>query len=129
MTPGSKIIVIERNPNFVSILRETFSDHRLTIYHDSAERVAELVSRVTDEGADYVLSGIPFSFLDTPTRQDIVRQTHRILREGGKFFLPYQTFFQHNRHLLDHMRDTFATAKDEYYLWNVPPMRIYEAVK
>ncbi|WP_052476302.1 class I SAM-dependent methyltransferase [Cohnella kolymensis] len=128
MTPGSNVILIERNPNFVDVLRQTFSDDRVHIYHDSAEKVADIVLRVSADGADYVLSGIPFSFFNDQMRNEIVRQTYGILREGGKF-LPYQTFYQKDRHLYNHIRNIFDTVNDEYFLWNVPPMRIYEAVK
>lgn len=128
MTSGSKMILIERNPKFVDVLRNTFTDDRVEICHDSAEKAADIVLRVSGEGADYVLSGIPFSFFTEKLRNDIVRQTHGVLRNGGKF-LPYQTFYQQDRHLFNHMRDVFASVKDEYFLWNVPPMRIYEAVK
>jgi phospholipid N-methyltransferase len=128
MTPGSKIIIIERNDNFIRALRTTFSDDRLTIYHGSAENVADAMRVFPNTGADYVISGIPFSFFEERMQNDIVRYTHSILNTGGKF-LPYQTFSQHNRHLLDHMTNVFATVKDGYCLWNVPPMRIYEAVK
>jgi phospholipid N-methyltransferase len=130
MTPGSKMVLIERNGSFVSILRKTFQDARVQIVHDSAERAEEIVSRIagTGAGADYVLSGIPFSFFKPQVRSEIVRQTHRILGDNGKF-LAYQTFFQQNGHLYDHMRDSFAAVRDDYCLWNVPPLRIYEAVK
>jgi phospholipid N-methyltransferase len=128
MTQGSKIIVIERNHRFVTALRTTLFDDRLTIYHGSAENVRDAILGTANTGADYVISGIPFSFFDQRMQNDIVRQTHRILNAGGKF-LPYQTFYQPNRHLFDHMKNIFPTVNDEYYLWNVPPMRIYEAVK
>jgi len=128
MTRGSKMILIEKNANFVSHLRKHFPDNRVFIYHDRAERVRDIVLRAAEEGADYVLSGIPFSFLDEATRSDIVRQTHRVLRAGGAF-LPYQTFFQRDSHLLDHMKERFSVVKDGYCFLNVPPMRIYEAIK
>ncbi len=128
MTAGSKMILIEKNENFVSILRKTFPDHRVYIHHDSAENVRDLVFRISEGGADYIVSGIPFSFLDHSLRKEIVRQTHRTLRDNGKF-LPYQTFYQRNSHLLDYMKDTFPVVNDGYCLLNIPPMRIYEAVK
>lgn len=128
MTPDSKIVLIERNENFCSILKKKFPDPRVIIHHDSAENVADLVSPLSEDGVDYVLSGIPFSLFDPQMRKDIVRETHRIIRKNGKF-LPYQTFFQHDSHLLDHMKDYFSSVKNDYYLWNMPPMRLYEAVK
>jgi phosphatidylethanolamine/phosphatidyl-N-methylethanolamine N-methyltransferase len=128
MTKGSKIVLIERNGEFVSVLRKKYADDRVKIYHDSAENVKDIVYQHSTEGADYVLSGIPFSFFDDPMRRRIVKETYTVLKNKGKF-LPYQTFFQQDKHLLDHMSDIFPTVKDEFFLLNLPPMRIYEAVK
>jgi phosphatidylethanolamine/phosphatidyl-N-methylethanolamine N-methyltransferase len=129
MTAGSKMILIERNVEFVSVLRKKYYDEdRVTIHHDSAENVKDIVSRVSPEGVDYVLSGIPFSFFNDSMRRQIVQETHAVLKTNGKF-LPYQTFFQQDNHLYQPMADIFPSVKDEYYLLNLPPMRIYEAVK
>ncbi|MCI3922599.1 methyltransferase domain-containing protein [Paenibacillus sp. TRM 82003] len=128
MTENSAIVCIERNADFVSILRREFPADRVKIYHDSAENVRTIVSRLSPDGADYVLSGIPFSFFDVEMRRRIVRETFDVLKPRGKF-LPYQTFFQRDHHLIDHLLETFPDVKDEYFVMNVPPMRIYEAVR
>lgn len=128
MTDGSKIILIEKNGSFASILRKSFPDQRIHIHHDSAENVRDIVLRISEKGAGYILSGIPFSFLSHSLRKDIIEQTHRTLRDNGKF-LPYQTFFQRDSHLLDYMKDTFSVVNDGFCFLNVPPMRIYEAIK
>jgi len=128
MTARSKVVLIERNAAFVSILRRSFADDRVRIYHESAEFVKDIVASESPEGADYVLSGIPFSFFDDNLRRRIVEETYDSLKPGGKF-LPYQTFFQRDRHLLDHLTRVFPEVVHRYYLLNLPPMRIYEAAK
>jgi phosphatidylethanolamine/phosphatidyl-N-methylethanolamine N-methyltransferase len=128
MTERSKMVLIERNSEFVSVLRKKYTDNRVKIHHDSAENVKDIVTQISPEGADYVLSGIPFSFFDDLMRRRIVNETYQVLKKDGKF-LPYQTFFQQDKHLYDHMAEVFPTVKDEFYLLNLPPMRIYEAVK
>ncbi|HZG57383.1 class I SAM-dependent methyltransferase [Paenibacillus sp.] len=128
MTPRSKLVLIERNAEFVSILRRSFADDRLRIYRDSAECVKQIVADACPEGANYILSGIPFSFFEDDVRRRIVEETYAVLQPGGKF-LPYQTFFQQDRHLLDHLSAVFPNVRHRYCLRNLPPMRIYEATK
>ncbi|PZE21078.1 class I SAM-dependent methyltransferase [Paenibacillus xerothermodurans] len=129
MTRGSELILIERNPSFVAILHKRFKDPRMSIHHDSAENVGDILARRNGAAkADYVVSGIPFTFLPDPVKDRIVSDSHQVLNTGGKF-LPYQMFFQKDRHLKDHMHHYFPRVRAEYCLLNAPPLRIYEGVK
>ncbi|WP_100407930.1 class I SAM-dependent methyltransferase [Bacillus solitudinis] len=127
MTKDSVIIALELNRNFVKYLEKNMKDNRLKVFHDSAENVEEIMRQYTEE-ADYVISGIPFTFFNVELRKDIVEKTKRVLKSGGKF-LPYQTFFQKDHHLKNHLVDHFSSVRDQYFLRNLPPMRLYEAVK
>src|SRR5690554_5239753 len=128
MTEHSKLILIERNANFVSILRNSFKDPRVEIYHDSAEYVNAILTKCTLTKANYIISGIPFSLMDEELRNQTVSNTYNALISDGKF-LAYQTFFQKDKHLKEHMNQYFDIVKDEFCLLNAPPMRIYEALK
>jgi phosphatidylethanolamine/phosphatidyl-N-methylethanolamine N-methyltransferase len=127
ITKDSLLIAIELNRNFVTYLEENVQDTRLKIHHASAESIDEIMKLYVQE-ADYVISGIPFSFMTPEIRSNIVKKTNVVLKAGGKF-LPYQTFFQKNRHLKDYLVDHFSTVKDRYFFRNIPPMRVYEAIK
>ncbi|MBB5173849.1 class I SAM-dependent methyltransferase [Texcoconibacillus texcoconensis] len=127
MTDDSLIIAIEMNENFVHELQGNVNDSRLIVCHDSAENVDTIVEQYASS-ADYALSGIPFSLMDDSMRSRIVQKTSQVLKEGGRFF-PYQTFFQKDAHLLDHLKQHFPAVKDEYFFRNLPPMRLYEAAK
>ena len=124
MTEDSRLILIELNSNFVEKLREEFVDERVNIFDDSAEEVATIAENLEIEKADYVLSGIPFSFLEDDQKLNVLQQTYDLLRAGGKF-LAYQT----SGHLKAPIRKIFGQVHTELELINIPPMLIYEALK
>ncbi len=127
MSSDSVIITIELNENFVDYLKNNVQDERIHIHHASAERVHDIMEGYGEQ-ADYILSGIPFTLMNNEVRRNIVKQTHSVLKQGGKF-LPYQTFFQRDGHLKDHLHEHFSSVQDRYVFRNIPPMRVYEAIK
>jgi phosphatidylethanolamine/phosphatidyl-N-methylethanolamine N-methyltransferase len=128
LTDDSMLVLVERNANFASVLKKQFNDHRVFIHHDNAQNVENIIKGHFITEVDYVISGIPFSFLSKEIRSNIVQHTCRVLKKDGKF-LPYQTFFQKDEHLKDHMDQYFSRVHDEYFFLNAPPMRVYEAIK
>ncbi|WP_456275930.1 class I SAM-dependent methyltransferase [Bacillus sp. AK128] len=129
LTSDSKIILIEKNKNFVSILKRAFQENpNIFIYHESAESVNDILLETQEQKADYILSGIPFSFFDDQLRSQIVGTTYTVLKQGGRF-LPYQTFFQKDEHLKEYLLNYFEEVEDQYFLRNLPPMRTYCATK
>lgn len=128
MGPESSVVLIERNPNFCRMLKSRFPDPRAVVVHDCASNVIGILDALGKSAADYVLSGIPFSFLPFQMRDGILRNSHAALRDGGKF-LAYQTFYQSNNHLKMHLDKIFRSVRVEYEMLNLPPLRVYEAVK
>jgi len=128
MRPSAHLVLIERNQDMVKCLKKSFRNERVHIFNDSAENVGTLINGHLPGKPEYVISGIPFSYIDPQIRHDIIRQTHEVLAENGKF-LAYQTFCQKDDHLFVHLEHYFRKVKSEFELLNIPPMRIYEAVK
>ena len=128
MRPTAHLVLIERNKDMYKCLTKEFRSERVHIFNDSVENVGALVNGQLPGKPDYIISGIPFSYFDQQTRQEIIHQTHQILAENGKF-LAYQTFYQKDDHLFVHLEHFFRNVKSEFELLNIPPMRIYEAVK
>ncbi|MBU9720933.1 MULTISPECIES: class I SAM-dependent methyltransferase [Bacillaceae] len=127
LTDDSLIIAVELNPNFANYLGGNIQDHRLKVHQGNAEFIDKIMEDY-DEEVDYVLSGIPFSLMTHNGRLSVVQKTHKLLKKGGKF-LPYQTFFQRDEHLLHYLYHQFPEVNDNYLFRNIPPMRIYEAIK
>ncbi len=128
MKTDSRLILIERNKNFDQILKRTISDPRVVIFNDSAENVLETLRSCQESEADYIVSGIPFLLLNCHLKEKILFNTHRALRTGGKF-LVYQTCFQADHHLKVHLERFFPVVRTRFEVRNLPPLRIYEAIK
>lgn len=123
LSPDSKLILFETNPDFYKKLQE-ICDSRVQVFNDSVEHVTDLLQGEYMNEIDYVISGVPFSFLDPETKSSILRQTKQMLKEGGKF-LAYQT----SGHLKNPLKEQFGNVSTEIEFLNVPPMMVYEAVK
>lgn len=123
MTPKSKLALFETNALLFQKLHE-INDPRVLLYQDSVEYVNTVLPEDFIGNTDFIISGIPFSFLDEDTKSSILSQSFKLLRGGGKF-LAYQT----SGHLKKPLQDTFGNVKTGWEWRNIPPMTVYEAVK
>lgn len=124
MTRDSKLILIELNKNFVTILNSRMRDQRTRIYNDNAENVLKLIEAEGEQGADYIISGIPFSFIPSSAKNRILDNTYEALKNRGKFLV-----YQHSNHLKEPLKRHFDLVRIEYEIRNIPPLCIYEAIK
>jgi len=124
MTEDSTLVLIESNPDFVEMLDErTAGDPRALVVEDRAEHVRDILDEHDIDQVDYVVSGIPFSFLDEESTGELLSTTRDILGPDGKF-LVYQNF----NHLEDPLRAHFSEVTREREFLNIPPtMHAYEA--
>ena len=128
VSQDSKIILIERNREFVTLLKRKYRDPRIHVYHATADEVMPLLRDCGESYANYILSGIPFSLFTDEYREEVVSATYNAIAPEGKF-LPYQFFVQRDRQLKQYLNRYFALVESEYFLRNIPPMRIYAALK
>ena len=128
MSGKSRLIAIERNPNFYRILQKSLLDHRLEIFNDCAGNVLDILKSSDKAEVDYIISGIPFSLLSLETKVRILNNAYAALKEGGKF-LAYQNFFQLPEFLKIHLENIFQNVRTQYVLQSFPPLVLFEAVK
>ena len=128
LTENSRLIAIERNQNFCQILQKHILDPRLEIFNDCAGNVLDILKGCKEGEADYILSGIPFSFLPPDERLRILNNAYAALKVGGKF-LAYQNFFQLPEFLKNHLENIFKNVRTKYVLQSFPPLVLFEAVK
>ena len=126
MTSDSTLILVESNPDFVETLEEmTAGDSRAIVVEERAERIEQILDDHGFDEVDYIVSGIPFSFLDEETRAELLRTTHDVLADDGKFLV-----YQYYNHLEEPLREYFADVTKEREYLNIPPtIRAYEACK
>jgi len=123
MTPDSNLYLFETNDILYKKLLE-IKDRRVHFFRKSVEYVTELLDRSLVGNVDYIISGIPFSFLDEDQKKSILEQSKRILKDGGGF-LAYQT----SGHLKEPLEETFDNVETEWEWRNIPPMTVYRAFK
>jgi phospholipid N-methyltransferase len=123
MTRDSSLIMFETNEHMFRELQK-IKDKRVTIHHKSVEFADEMIGENLNGHIDYIISGIPFSFLNEKIRLNILKKSKHILRQVGQF-LAYQTSGQ----LKKPLHSVFGNVHTEWEWRNVPPMTVYRAVK
>lgn len=124
MTAGSRLVLIEANKDFVSHLEKTFTDPRVEVHNILAGNVEDVLKPEEVGNVDYVLSGIPFSFLKPDRKREVLLATKSILKDGGKF-LAYQT----SGHLKKPVMEVFGNYETEFVALNIPPYFVYDVKK
>ena len=123
MTPRSKLIAIESNEYFVRRLA-AINDPRLTIVHDFAQRLPEILAELDITEVQYVFSSIPFSFIKKRLRRDIVEHTLRALAPGGSFIV-----YQYSPTMAKILKDAFGNVRISFIPLNFPSYFLMEAKK
>ena len=120
MRPDAMLIAIETNPAFVSYLRSSFQDERLHVVQASAEAVDEILRRFGQSSASYVISGIPFSTIPAPVRENILRKTCEVLKPGGSFLV-----YQFSSRVLQDLERIFRYVRRKFEPLNVLPAHLF----
>jgi len=120
LRPDGRLILIEMNSEFVSLLRRRFSDPRVTVVHGSAADVQQILSNLGVGQADYVISGIPYSTIPIELRRRILRESRAVVRESGEVIV-----YQFMRTILPQLQDCFGQVDEEFEALNIPPARVW----
>lgn len=115
--PDSRLLVFELDPQLAEHLRKQFrNDPRVSIFQSDAAHFRDELQKLGLPCADYVISGIPFSYIEARKKREILQAVHEGLSAEG-LFLVYQVTME----LKGHAR-MFAACEVEYFLANIPPM-------
>lgn len=119
------MIVIDTNPLFIDYLTRTIRDKRFHAVLGSAENVEQILADLGIEGgADYVLSGLPFSTLPEGVAQKIAQSTHTVLKPGGCFLA-----YQFTAAVRDVSKPFFERIDAGFEWLNILPCKLYWAWK
>jgi phospholipid N-methyltransferase len=120
MSPNTKLIVFEMNEDFVQYLKRAFPDKRLHVVYGSAERVQKELDRLKLDGADYIISGIPFTTMPVELREKIMRESRRALKPGGSVLV-----YQFTRAVLPYLKTHFDHIDQDFEPLNILPARLF----
>jgi phospholipid N-methyltransferase len=119
LAPDAKLLAFELDGQLAAHLRRQFRDDpRVMVYEQDAATFREELQQLGIREADYVLSGIPFSYLEPKKKKQILAAVHDGLTADGQFIV-----YQVTPELKGHTR-MFAAHEVEYFLANIPPMFI-----
>ena len=123
MDAHSRLLLFELDAELAQHLRKQFKDDpRITVHHTDAARICEELANANLPHCDYVVSGIPFSFLPPEPKRLLLRRTYEALApQDHSAFIIYQVSneLRDNGHC-----DHFPRVESEYCLLNIPPYHV-----
>src|SRR3546814_7175423 len=96
------------------------SDLMLIVANRSAADLGKILADNGCEGADYVISGLPFSTLPAGVGPAIVKATRSSLKPGGIFLV-----YQFSPKVGDYLRAEFDHIDRGFEALNVPPAQLF----
>jgi len=118
------LVAIEMNESFVRLLREENRDFRLKVVHGSAADVRTILQMLGLTGADYIISGIPFTMLPEDMRVRVMRESRAALSPGGALLI-----YQFTRAVLPYLRREFEYVRTDFEPLNVLPAQLFTCEK
>lgn len=120
LRPDGVLAAIELNPQFVEFLQTKIDDPRLRVVHGSAASARQVLTDLNLERADYIISGIPYSLIPDPTRQEIMQQARQMLSPDGTLLV-----YQFTDAVLPYLKSSFGSVRQEFQPLNILPARIF----
>ena len=115
--PGTNIILIELEETYVDLLQRKFGN-RVTVVHDSAHRMNEILQDLHLSKADLIVSSLPF------LQKQISRLIFAAILEQTKHGAAYR-FFTYMPPVMKWFYRGLPLHKVKYVFNNIPPMWIY----
>jgi phospholipid N-methyltransferase len=81
--PSTKLVIVERDPDFCRLLREKFPGHE--IVEGDACKLDQILAERGIKKADHVISGLPLPSFPSDLRDSIIRMSAKVLGPDGEF--------------------------------------------
>ncbi len=118
------LYAFETNIEFINSLKK-INDRRLIIINSDAKNAIRILKDKYDiEKVDYVVSTIPFTFIERRKRKRIIYKTYTLLKDGGKFIT-----YQYSWLIYSLIKERFSTSNISVSLQNIPPVFIIDGTK
>jgi len=116
LAPDAQLLALDTEAHFIDDLRVQIPDPRLIAVRGSAAQIERHLAALGWDGAEVIVSGIPYTAMPASLREQILRASARALAPGG-LFTPYQ-YSPYIRRLLGAI---FGRVETRWVLRNVPP--------
>lgn len=123
MRPDARLFAIEFNAALFEELKE-ITDPRLVAIHGDVREIDKILAKHGLDGADVIVSGVPFAFFSGRGRHELLTKTSSLLNEGGRFVA-----YQVTTHLIPMLPDYFSKVDTQFEVRNMPPHFVFTALK
>lgn len=120
MRPDAVLVAIELNEEFAAFLREEIHDPRLHAVHASACDVRNVLWRLGQPHADYIISGIPYSTMPDSVRREVMQESRQVLHPEGALLV-----YQFTNTVLPYLKSSFSSVRQNFQFLNILPARIF----
>ena len=120
MRPDASLIAIETNTDFVRFLKDSITDPRLQVVHESAVRTDKVLRDLGHLKADYVISGVPLGTMPPELRRGILNTTHAVLDPRGSFLV-----YQFTTRVLPDLQRIFKLVERRFEPFNILPAQVF----
>ncbi len=117
------LLAVELSGEFAKVL-QSLRDPRLRARQGDVTRIDEILAAEGVGQADVIVSGIPFSMLNSRQRHELLLKTEAALRPGGRFVA-----YQVTTHLIPLLKEYFRKVETEFEVRNLPPHFVFTAQK
>jgi phosphatidylethanolamine/phosphatidyl-N-methylethanolamine N-methyltransferase len=124
MHPDAVLLVFELNDHFMDQLRSRYTDPRVRLIHDSAEKIQEYLEKEGLNHADVVLSSLPLANFPKELRDSILNAADDALVENGHYVQ-----FQYSLQSKKQIQKTFKKMQIRFTPLNFPPAFVYSCRK
>lgn len=129
--PGSRVLALERDPAFASVLESRFPE--VCVVGDCATRLRHHIGQIGDEPVDSIVSALPWSVIPEAGQRQILQDARDLLAPSGVFV----TLVVYGLHWLPTGRkfrsllgEVFPNVrKNPVMLDNMPPSFVYQCTK
>lgn len=120
MQEDATLIAVDINKDFIDYLSQEITDKRLSLVHNGAQNLKEIIIQHEWDFTDILISGIPFSTLPENIASQIMQSIYDNIKPGG-LFVAYQL-----RDKVGQLATPlFGKPKVNWEYRNFPPMRIF----
>ena len=123
MRPDAKLLAIEFNADLYKELTD-LKDPRMTAIHGDVREIDKILVDNGFDGADVIVSGVPFAFFSGRGRHELLTKTSALLNPGGRFVA-----YQVTTHLIPMLKDYFSNVDIQFEVRNMPPHFVFTALK
>ena len=123
MRPDARLLAIEFNAALFHELQNV-KDPRLTLVHGDVREIDKILKTNGFDGADVIVSGVPFAFFSGRGRHELLTKTSSLLFPGGRFVA-----YQVTTHLIPLLKDYFSDVDTQFEVRNIPPHFVFTALK